>query len=187
MNASVLARSLEARPVSAVPARPVYRKATVFKKSRRVATGLAAAALVLLSTAAPAQAAVLSGFTLRPTGYDLCLAVAGASVANGAHVIVATCNGGAEQRWDWDGSAQLVNAKSGKCLSIEGGSIAAGAHAVQVTCVYGALEQGWSQEGYLRKNHKSGLRLSRLDATPVNGGHVGQLGPNSGQYWGVYS
>ncbi|MEU5942119.1 ricin-type beta-trefoil lectin domain protein [Micromonospora sp. NPDC047548] len=156
-----------------------------------MATGLAAAALTLLSTAAPAQAdtdAVATTFLSFRSMSDtsLCLTVAGASVTNGAHAIMATCNGGAEQNWYWYGSAQLVNAKSGKCLSIEGGSMAAGAHAIQWTCIYGAPEQGWTQQGYVQKNNKSGLRLSRLDGTSVNGGHVGQLGPNSGQYWGYY-
>jgi hypothetical protein len=58
-------------------------------------------------------------------GSDQCISVDGASTANGAAMILWTCNGAAEQRWRLDNSNPgwfvLVNHKSGKVMSLAGG------------------------------------------------------------------
>lgn len=69
-------------------------------------------------------------------GTDQCISVSGGgSTADGAALILWTCNGGGEQRWRFDakggGWIALMNDKSGKAMSLDGASTANNTRAVQ--------------------------------------------------------
>lgn len=79
-----------------------------------------------------------------------CLAVAGASTADGANVQQYTCHRQANQRWfiRYDqhrgdrATYRLVNVHSGKCLEVAGSSTRDGANVQQSTC-QGGYNQRW--------------------------------------------
>lgn len=152
------------------------------RKFRRMWTVLATAAATVGLTAAltaPAQAGPLYNQYINYKA-DKCLSIeGGGSTANGANVVLYTCNGGHEQDWGYvsqtDGTYTyffLINRKSGKCMSVSGGgSTAKGAEIIQWSC-NDMTEQQWRIvddrdwpliDGSYAKvliNRKSGLILS---------------------------
>lgn len=141
--------------------------------SLRVWTVLAATTALLAGLTTTAQAATSYRFTHVDTGK--CMSVSGGgSTANGARIVLYTCNGATEQVWyqenrDEDGYYSYRNRRTNKCLSVAGGgSTAAGAEIIQWTC-NGAPEQRWglnySGGHFHLENRKSGLAI-----TPLNGG-----------------
>jgi hypothetical protein len=67
-----------------------------------------------------------------------CLAVPGASTANGTQVIQWPCGNYADHYWafgtDSTGKMHIINYNSGQCLAIPGASTANGAHVIQWPC-----------------------------------------------------
>ena len=74
-----------------------------------------------------------------------CLAVTGASTANGASVVQWSCSTAPHFLWNVQestgGYQQLVSVNSGKCLAVDGGGTADGANLVQYTCQGSPNEQ----------------------------------------------
>lgn len=142
---------------------------------RRMWTVLGATAGLLVGLTATAQAA--TSFQFINVKSVKCMSVAGASTANSARVVLATCNRAAtEQVWhqengDAEGYYRYRNDKSGKCLSVGGGgSTAAGAAIIQYTC-NGAAEQQWglnySDSHFHLENRKSGLAITLVGGATV--------------------
>ena len=93
-----------------------------------------------------ALSAVDDGYRIVSRLNGLCLAVAGASTADGAAVQQRTCNGSSEQTWtpQLEGSwFQLVSKLSGKCLAVSGASRDDGAVLIQSSCL-DADNQRWT-------------------------------------------
>lgn len=145
---------------------------------RRMWTVLAATGGLLAGLTTTAQAAVSYQFINVKS--VKCMSVTGASTANNARIVLATCNRGAtEQVWhqengDAEGYYRYRNDKSGKCLSVTGASTTSGATIIQYTC-NGAAEQQWglnySDSHFHLENKKSGLAI-----TLVNGGTADNTG-----------
>jgi hypothetical protein len=145
---------------------------------RRMWTVLAATGGLLVGLTTTAQAAVSYQFINVKS--VKCMSVTGASTANNARVVIATCNGSAnEQDWtqenrDAEGYYRYRNVNSGKCLSVTGASTTAGAVIIQYTC-NGAAEQQWglnySDSHFHLENRKSGQAI-----TLVGGGTVENTG-----------
>lgn len=142
---------------------------------RRMWTVLAATGGLLVGLTTTAQAA--TSYQFINVKSVKCMSVAGGSTADGARIVLATCNRSAtEQIWtqenrDAEGYYRYRNSKSGKCVSVSGGgSTAAGAAIIQWTC-NGAAEQQWglnySDSHFHLENRKSGLAI-----TTVGGGTV---------------
>lgn len=147
---------------------------------RRMWTVLAATVGLLVGLTAPAVQAAPLYYQLVNYKADKCLSVeGGGSTANGANIVLYTCNGGPEQ--DWGRISQstgtgtyyfFINRKSGKCMSVAGGgSTAKGAEIIQWSC-NDMTEQQWDiaddrewplWDGSYAKvlvNRKSGLVMS---------------------------
>lgn len=142
---------------------------------RRMSTVLAATAGLLAGLTATAQAAV--NYQFINVKSVKCMSVAGGSTANGANIVLATCNRSAtEQVWhqengDAEGYYRYRNDKSGKCLSVAGGgSTTEGAAIIQWTC-NGGPEQQWglnySDSHFHLENRKSGHAITLLGGATV--------------------
>jgi hypothetical protein len=135
----------------------------------------AATAGLMISVTATAQAA--TNYQFVNVKSIKCMSVAGASTANSARIVIATCDSTATvQDWyqenrDADGYYRYRNGKSDKCLSVAGGgSTAAGAAIIQYTC-NGAAEQQWGLDyldhHYHLENRKSGLAITLVGGATV--------------------
>ncbi|MBF9069395.1 ricin-type beta-trefoil lectin domain protein [Streptacidiphilus fuscans] len=115
-----------------------------------------------------------------------CVDDSGSGTADGNPVILYTCTGNANQRWQLDTAGADVTVRAlGKCLSVQGGGTADGTAVVLATCT-GAAGQLWSygQNGNLVDTH-SGLCLdvygggtadaTKLDAWPCGSNQLNQI------------
>ncbi|GAA4127061.1 hypothetical protein GCM10022416_01390 [Actinomadura keratinilytica] len=126
----------------------------------------------------------LDGITYRLVGADSgkCLAVEGASTADGADVVQRACDGGAWQDWKFvhqgNGYYTLVNVntlgdpKTAECLEVADAATAAGANVRQGQCDPGAAHQSWKVVS-IAPDGKFGYRLiaqhSGMVAEPEGG------------------
>lgn len=83
-------------------------------------------------------------------GADQCISVSGGgSTADGAAMILWTCNGNGEQRWRFDavggGWITLKNHKSGKVMSLDGGNAANNTRVVQWE-YYNTTDAVWKRD-----------------------------------------
>lgn len=141
---------------------------------RRMWTVLAATGFLMAGVTATAQAAVSYQFINVKS--VKCMSVAGASTANSARIVLATCNRSAtEQVWhqengDAEGYYRYRNDKSGKCLAVPGGSTTPGASIIQWTC-NGGPEQQWglnySDSHFHLENKNSGLAITLVGGATV--------------------
>jgi hypothetical protein len=131
--------------------------------------GLAMIATLAIASPAKADAQAVPYFVTNGAS-SLCLAVAGASTANGASVIQWNCLSGGtrEKTWYFDYSRthdgalvyRLRNNNSGKCLAIGDSDTSNGAKAIQFTCGDGP-EQEWKHDSQSRlRNMNSGRCLA---------------------------
>ncbi|MEU8921602.1 RICIN domain-containing protein [Kitasatospora sp. NPDC048545] len=163
---------------------------------RTVAGALAAAGLLALAPAAPADADVtVPGSDDIPRAIVAldarkCLEVADWRTDDGAPVRLLTCTGGANQQWTSGPGSTIVNVHSGKCLEVPGFSTAGGTRIDQWTC-NGGSNQGWfdSNQGpghpHVYANVNSGLRLDLYGGSPEDGTPVIQwpLNGSGNQAW----
>jgi hypothetical protein len=111
------------------------------------------------------------GFLIRSDMNNKCLEVLGLDIANGAHVGMWDCWGGANQRWYWDGR-QIRSDLNNKCLDILGLDIANGAHVVMWDC-WGGANQRWYWDGRQIRSDLNNKCLEILGLNNDNGAHVG--------------
>ncbi|QBY55513.1 RICIN domain-containing protein [Cupriavidus oxalaticus] len=149
-----------------------------------------AIAMTLSGAAAAQPAATVS--TLSMSG--LCIDVAGISLDDGANVLVWTCNGQANQKWQLTQAGtqyQLIAEHSGKCMDIAGISQTPGASAVQWPCngqanqQFGLHRQG---TGYSIIAAHSGMCLApQGGASPQAGQAVVQMpcDGSASQTWAI--
>ncbi|MFC3492716.1 RICIN domain-containing protein [Glycomyces rhizosphaerae] len=117
-----------------------------------------------------------------------CVDVFNASTANGAEIAQYTCNGGANQSWEFqalgNGYHQIVARHSGKCLDVLSASTADSARVVQWTCTGGANQQWEVQDAgaYVRLVARhSGKCLDVPSSSLVDGTRLQQYACNGGQ------
>jgi rhamnogalacturonyl hydrolase YesR len=86
-------------------------------------------------------------YTIVGVASGKCVAIAGASLANSARAILATCASSTSQRFKFPVASgsyyNIVNVASGKCLDVQSKSTANGAAIIQYTC-NGGTNQQWS-------------------------------------------
>jgi hypothetical protein len=133
----------------------------------------------------PAEGAV----TLAARHSGKCADVVGVSTADGAEVAQYTCNGNANQQWQFEslgnGYHRITAGHSGKCLDVRNASTADGARAVQWTC-NGNANQQWEVRdaggGYVRLVARhSGKCLDVPSSSTADGTRLTQYTCNSGQ------
>ena len=72
-----------------------------------------------------------------------CLDASGNGTANGTPVIIWTCHGGTNQKWNRNGDGTITNVQSGLCLEVSGSATANGA-LVQLWSCTGGTNQRWA-------------------------------------------
>jgi endoglucanase len=86
-----------------------------------------------------------SAFALTARHSGKCVDVISASTANGAEIAQYGCNGGENQRWQFqdlgNGYHQIIARHSGRCLDVDGVSTANNARIIQWTCGSGQNQQ----------------------------------------------
>jgi len=85
-------------------------------------------------------------YTITNANSGKCLAIDGASTADGAVVVQQACYPSDDQRWymhtSTGNTVRLINVKSGKCLAIGAAIMTDGQQAIQWSCLNGN-EQRW--------------------------------------------
>jgi hypothetical protein len=118
-----------------------------------------------------------------------CVDVVSASTSNGAEVAQYDCNGGGNQRWQFqdagNGYYRIIAQHSGLCLDVNGASTANNARIIQWTCGSGQNQQ-WQIEdagsGYIRLIARhSGKCLDVTSQSTANGARLQQYDCWSGQ------
>jgi hypothetical protein len=113
----------------------------------------------------------IPGFLIRSDLNNKCLDILGIDAANGAHVGMWDCWGGANQRWYWDGR-QIRSDLNNKCLDILGIDAANGAHVGMWDC-WGGANQRWYWDGRQIRSDLNNKCLDILGVNIENGAHVG--------------
>lgn len=152
---------------------------------------MAMASAAILACATTSSAAPAAFWRLQNGHSNLCLGVSGSSTSNGAEVIQWSCDGGAEQSWNFvpgPGTDQytLHNSNSGQCLAIGGSSTAVGHGAIQWPCD-GLSDELWEYNQIdMLTNVNSGLCLAVPGSSTSNGTQVVQWTcqpTNADQFW----
>jgi hypothetical protein len=128
--------------------------------------------------------------TLTARHSSRCVDVVNGSTADGAELIQYTCNGGNNQKWQFQstggGYFQVVAWHSGKCMDVSDRSTANGARVVQWPCNGGTNQQWQVQDagsGYVRLVARhSGKCLDVVQASGANGARLQQWDCNAGNH-----
>ncbi|WP_233512315.1 RICIN domain-containing protein [Micromonospora deserti] len=127
--------------------------------------------------------------TLTARHSSKCVDVVSASTANGAEIAQYSCNGGSNQRWEFqslgNGYYRIAAQHSGKCLDVDAASTANSARILQWTCGNGQNQQWQVQDagsGYVRLVARhSGKCLDIPSSSTADGTRLIQYTCNSGQ------
>jgi hypothetical protein len=127
--------------------------------------------------------------TLTARHSGKCVDVVSASTADGAELAQYSCNGGSNQRWEFqslgNGYYQLIAQHSGKCLDVDAASTANSARIIQWTCNGGQNQQWQVQDagsGYVRLVARhSGKCLDVPSSSTADGTRLTQYTCNGGQ------
>ncbi|MFY1633112.1 RICIN domain-containing protein [Solwaraspora sp. WMMB335] len=118
-----------------------------------------------------------------------CVDVISASTADGAEIAQYVCNGGSNQRWEFQdlggGYYRIVARHSGKCVDVDAASTADRARIIQWTC-HGGQNQQWQVQdagsGYVRLVARhSGKCLDVANSSTADGARLTQFSCGSGQ------
>jgi hypothetical protein len=118
-----------------------------------------------------------------------CVDVVSGSTADGGEIAQYSCNGGSNQRWDFqnlgNGYYQITAQHSGKCLDVDGASTANGARIIQWACNGGQNQQWQVQDAgsdyvFLVARH-SGKCLDVSSGSTADGTRLIQYTCSSGQ------
>jgi hypothetical protein len=116
------------------------------------------------------------------TGYQgRCVAAQNASSADGTPLVMATCNGRAEQQWTASGADASLRTL-GKCMSVRGW-IWSGSRVTLSAC-NGGNAQRWVRrtDGTIRVQSSTGLCLSVVGRSTANGAALEVRSCNGGAY-----
>lgn len=127
--------------------------------------------------------------TLTARHSGKCVDVVSASAADGAEIAQYGCNGGSNQRWEFqdlgNGYYQITAQHSGKCLDVDGASTADSARIIQWSCNGGHNQQWQVQDAgsdyvFLVARH-SGKCLDVSSGSAADGTRLVQYTCSSGQ------